>query len=146
MLSTCSFYHYSPVQNLITPTHSMSEAEKAVPSNLPLSSIATPTITTTLPSAAAEKLLVDDRAAKEQKKEKRPSSCWIDFTNHNSGRDSKTKLGKWSAHTWRRYPSVLSQIDIGKGGKNASVWRRLLHDGIFIGINDVGFRLKFLPE
>jgi hypothetical protein len=137
MLSTCSFYQYTPLQAL-SPTQSTSEPQEPVPGDVPL-----PAITTTAPS------MIDTPKTQSSEKEKRPSSCWIDLSNVNSGQDSMMNLGKWSAHTWRRYPSVLSRSVSARednSEKQESRWKRLLHDGIFIGLNDVGFRLKFLPE
>lgn len=149
LLSTCSFYHYAPPLSGLFPTQSL-QAERAVPIDLPV----TTTTTTSIPVPSSDSKTIDaiietsSFTEQQQQQQQQPSSCWIDLTHSNHGRMSKMDLGRWSAHIWRRYPSVLSQIgrDDNSTSIDTSSWKQFLTNGIFIGINNIGFRLKFMLE
>ena len=156
MFSTCSFYHYSPLTSLI-PTQSFT-AKEALPISLDSTGIFTgASIITNLedPKGASPKSSSTEKSKEQRQTKAGPSSCWIDLSHKGYSRGegkSKVDMGRWSAPTWRKYPSVLSRLHQGEGDKNSqqvlesSIWRRFLKDGIFVGFDDVGFRLRFSSE
>jgi hypothetical protein len=156
MISTCSFYQYSPLTSSLAPTHTLS-ANEAVP--VPLERPSTPTGSDSIDTDSVQQDVVSSASkvsdtGKTKGQRRGPSSCWIDLTHPapalGSGR-SRLKLGRWSAPTWRRYPSVLSQSTFNNEEEALtnpshssifSTWRHFLQEGIFVGFDDVGFRLK----
>lgn len=146
MISSCSFYHLSPLNSIIGTSQNSTASISDEISHVSLQSTVTPSA---IPPASENIISKVDEEPRIKSITTLigPSSCWIDLNHHRYAHLGKMDLGRWSAPTWRRHRSIFSQAKFDTDQRDLlytpTRWQRLLREGIYIGYEDVGFRLKF---